>query len=152
MPMSDLREMCESLGFTEVKTYIASGNVVFSSKHSRQAVKAALESRLAAYAGKKVPVFVRTAAELEAVLHNNPFGDRDPRFTVAIMVDEKLPKDALADVAGQADDEELRIGKEEIYVYYGSGMARSKLRIPAASRGTARNMNTIRKMVELASR
>ena len=45
----------------------------------------------------------------------------------------------------------MRLGEREIYVYYGSGMARSKLRIPAAADGTTRNMNTIRKMAELAS-
>ncbi len=46
----------------------------------------------------------------------------------------------------------MSIGKQQIYVYYRSGMERSMLRIPVAQDGTARNMNTIRKMAELASR
>jgi uncharacterized protein (DUF1697 family) len=68
LPMSDLKEMCEALGFAGVRTYIASGNVVFSSRKSESAVKKALEARLEAYAGKPVGVLVRTAAEMQAVL------------------------------------------------------------------------------------
>jgi hypothetical protein len=53
--------------------------------------------------------------------------------------------------AGRADDEELRLGRREIYVRYGFGMAASKLRIPAATKGTARNMNTVAKLVAMAA-
>jgi uncharacterized protein (DUF1697 family) len=49
-------------------------------------------------------------------------------------------------------DEEIRLGAREIYVYYGSGMGKSKLKIPAAKSGTARNMNTVAKLAEMASR
>jgi uncharacterized protein (DUF1697 family) len=46
----------------------------------------------------------------------------------------------------------MRLGEREIFVHYGSGMGRSKLRIPAAKTGTARNMNTVAKLVEIASK
>lgn len=150
LPMAELRAMCAELGFSGVKTYIASGNLLFTSKASRTAVKASLEKRLADYAGKPVGVVVRTPGELESVLDNNPFANRDPKFSVAIFLDKKPPGDALENATGQLD-EEMSIGEKEIYVYYGSGMGRSKLRIPAAKHGTTRNMNTIAKMVELAS-
>ena len=68
LPMSELKAMCEALGFEGVRTYIASGNVVFTSRKSEAAVKKALEARLEAYAGKPVGVMVRTAAEMQAVL------------------------------------------------------------------------------------
>ena len=64
LPMSELKAMCEALDYEHVKTYIASGNVVFKSRKSETAVKAALEKQLEAYAGKPVGVLVRTAAEL----------------------------------------------------------------------------------------
>ena len=150
LPMAELRTLCAELGFEDIKTYIASGNLLFTSKASRAAVKTSLEQRLADYAGKSVGVIVRTPGELESVLDNNPFADKDPRFAVAIFLDGKPPADALARAAGQSD-EEMLLGHKEIYVYYGSGMARSKLRIPDAKHGTTRNMNTIAKMVELAS-
>ncbi len=49
-------------------------------------------------------------------------------------------------------NEEMRLGEREIFVHYPSGMGRSKLKIPAATYGTARNMNTIAKLAEMASR
>ncbi|MES5485498.1 DUF1697 domain-containing protein [Bradyrhizobium sp. INPA03-11B] len=150
LPMAELKAMCVDAGFADVETYIASGNVVFSSKLAAPKVKAALEQRLQTYAGKPVGVAVRSADEIAAVLKANPFPKAPPNFTVAIFLDEPPPKDALKDVKGQ-QDEQMRLGKREIYVAYGSGMGRSKLKIPAAASGTARNLNTIAKLAELAA-
>jgi len=150
LPMADLRAMCESLGFANVRTYIASGNVVFESRLAQAAVKARLERCLEAYAGKPVGVLVRTGAELAAVLAGNPFGSAPSNRTVAIFLDDAPSADTLSRVTGQ-QDEEIALGTREIFVHYGSGMARSKLKIPAASTGTARNMNTIETLVAWAS-
>jgi uncharacterized protein (DUF1697 family) len=62
----------------------------------------------------------------------------------------KLPRDALANVRHQKD-EEIVLGKREIYVYYPSGMGQSKLVIPAGAAGTARNMNTVAKLVAMTA-
>ena len=150
LPMTELKAMCVAEGFASVQTYIASGNVVFDSKLPVAKVKAALEKRLQAYAGRPVGVAIRTAEEMAAVLKANPFPKAPPNWTVAIFLDEAPPADALAAIKGR-QDEEVRLGKREIYVAYGSGMGRSKLKIPAATSGTARNINTIAKLVELAS-
>jgi uncharacterized protein (DUF1697 family) len=148
LPMTELKAMCIAAGFAKVQTYIASGNVVFATRLSAARVKAALEKRLHAYAGKPVGVIIRTAQEL-AVLKSNPFPKSPPNWTVAIFLDDATP-DALDDIRGQ-QDEKVQLGKREIFVAYGAGMGRSKLRIPAAAKGTARNINTIIKLVELAS-
>ena len=87
LPMSDLKAICEELGFTSVRTYIASGNVVFTSGRSEAQVKADLEARLAAYAGKPVGVLVRSAEELEGVLARNPFADKPGNRTVVLFED-----------------------------------------------------------------
>src|SRR5579864_7011350 len=81
LPMSELRAMCESVGFSNVRTYIASGNVVFESKLPEGSVKAKLERCLEKYAGKPVGVLVRTGAELAAVLAGNPFRSAAPNRT-----------------------------------------------------------------------
>ncbi|MEQ1511028.1 MAG: DUF1697 domain-containing protein, partial [Sphingopyxis sp.] len=60
LPMGELKAMGEACGFANVRTWIASGNVLFESMLDEAGVKAALEARLAAYAGKHVPVLVRT--------------------------------------------------------------------------------------------
>lgn len=94
-------------------------------------------------------VLVRTASEMKAVLEGNPFPNYPPNFTVAIFLDGKPPSDALDRAIGRSD-EEMRLGAREIYVHYGAGMGRSKLKIPAASQGAARNMNTVAKLVSMA--
>lgn len=150
LPMSDLKEICRRAGFDRIETYIASGNVVFASTFSPEAVKAELVTRLRCYAGKEVGVIVRTAEEMVTVLAGNPFGETDPSRSYAIFLDAPPPADTVAQVSGR-QDEEIRLGEREIYVCYPSGMGRSKLNIPAAKTGTARNMNTIAKLVEIAS-
>jgi len=142
--------MCETAGFLNVKTYIASGNVVFNSRKSAASVKAALESGLEAYAGKRVPVLVRTEAEMAQVLANNPFPDAAPNRVLATFLDQPPPSDTVENVKGRKD-EDIRLGAREIYVFYENGMGKSKLKIPAAKAGTARNMNTVAKLVELAA-
>ena len=151
LPMADLKAMCVAEGWLQVQTYIASGNVVFVSKDKPAKIKAALERRLQAYAGKPVGVVVRTAKEMAAVLAGNPFPKAAPNRTVAIFLDEPPPANALADIRGRKA-EELRLGTREIYVHYGEGMGRSKLVIPAVKFGTARNMNTVAKLAALAAK
>jgi uncharacterized protein (DUF1697 family) len=150
LPMTELKSMCDSSGFVNARTYIASGNVVFESKLTEAAVKAKLEKCLASYVGKPVEVMVRTGQEMAAVLAANPFKSRAANSTVAIFLDERPPKDALKTITGQGE-EEVALGAREIYVYYEEGMGHSKLKIPAAKRGTARNMNTVAKLAEWAS-
>jgi uncharacterized protein (DUF1697 family) len=152
LPMTELTAMCEAAGFEKVKTYIASGNVVFTSSKSEKAVKAALEAAMEKYAGKPVGVIVRTAAEMAAVRDANPFPDAPGNRVAATFLDEAPPKDALAK-ATNVDGEEMALGEREIYVRYTDhGMGNSKLKIPAAKSGTARNMNTVAKLAEMAAK
>jgi uncharacterized protein (DUF1697 family) len=150
LPMADLRSMCVEAGYARVRTYIASGNVIFESGRSEAKVVAELEKRLAAYAGKPVGVLVRSRAELADVLAANPFPEAAAARTVAIFLAKPPPADAIERAAG-ARDEEVGLGTPAIYVHYPDGIGISKLRIPAARDGTARNMRTIAKLVELAS-
>jgi uncharacterized protein (DUF1697 family) len=150
LPMADLKAICRDAGFTRIRTYIASGNVIFESPSSPRMVKAELEARLLAYAGKPVGIIMRTAAEMSAVLKANPFPNAPPNRTIAVFLDEPPPLDALAHAVGR-HDEEMRLGVREIYIHYGAGMGVSKLKIPAARTGTARNMNTVAKLAEMAS-
>ena len=150
LPMSELKQVCEELGFGTVRTYIASGNVAFTSRKSEAGVKAVLEERLEAYAGKPVGVLVRTAAEMAQVLADNPFPRAAPNRTMAVFLDRAPPPDTLARVRGQRN-EQVRLGRREIYIHYGEGMATSKLVVAAAKTGTARNMNTVAALARMAA-
>ena len=150
LPMDDLKGICKNAGFKAIRTYIASGNVVFESEKPAAQVKAALEKKLHAYAGKPVGVLVRTAAEIADVLARNPFLTAAANRTVAIFLEEPPPHEVLESISGRKD-EKLQLGKREIYVHYGDGMGTSKLKIPAARNGTARNMNTVAKLAAMAN-
>ena len=150
LPMAKLKEMCLDAGFSNVQTYIASGNVIFETKMPEAKIKAALDERLAAYFGKSTNFVVRTSEEMVAILEANPFPEAAPNRTVVIFLDQSPPKNALEEISGQVS-EELRLGAREIYVNYAEGIGDSKLKIPAAKSGTARNMNTVAKLVEIAS-
>ncbi len=150
LPMSDLKRLCEQAGFQNIRTYIASGNVVAERDGSGTQAKAALEAELTAYAGKPIGVIVRTAAEAAKVAALNPFHHRAANRTVAIFLDHAPPPEALKDIKGQAN-EEIRLSAREIYVHYPDGIGRSKLRVPAADGGTARNMNTVAKLAAMAA-
>jgi uncharacterized protein (DUF1697 family) len=152
LPMTELKVMCEQAGFEKVRTYIASGNVVFAADLSEARVKGELEARLADYAGKPVGVCVRAAKEMAKVLAANPFPDAPGNRAVAIFLDAAPPKDAAEKAVGRADDEAIALGAREIYVRYGeAGQGNSKLRIPAAKTGTARNLNTVAKLAAMAA-
>lgn len=147
--MAKLRALCEAAGFTDVRTYIASGNVVLRSASTTRQVQATLEAALAHYAGKPVGVLVRTPAEMVAILSANPFQSSAANRTVVIFLDDAPSPDALASISGCVG-EELALGKREIYVHYGDGMASSRLKIPAARAGTARNINTVTTLTRMA--
>ena len=149
LPMSELKAMCERAGFTSVRTFIASGNVVFDSDGNEASVKASLENALLDYAGKPVQVLVRSGPELAAVLANNPFPQAAPNRTIALFLDGAPPADTLATLSAK-NNEEVALGKREIYVHYGDGMGDSKLKIRAAAEGTGRNLNTIAKLAQMA--
>ena len=149
LPMAELRGICEAAGFSDVRTDIASGNVVLRGKSSEEEVKAALEPALHGYAGKPVGVLVRAPAEMAAVLAANPFPKAAGNRAVVVFLDGAPETDAL-DTVSHRVDEEIVLGKREIYIHYGEGMADSKLKIPAARPGTARNMNTVAKLVDMA--
>jgi uncharacterized protein (DUF1697 family) len=149
LAMADLKAIAEGLGFENSRTFIASGNLLFVSERKEAEVARLLEDKLGKHMGAEVPVMVRTASEMAAVAKANPFADRPPAKVAAIFFAKAPPKDFIEQVRG-ATDEQLALERREIYVHYPNGMGRSKLRLPAKAVGTARNMNTVAKLAQLA--
>ena len=148
--MTDLKALAEDLGLTDPRTYIASGNLLFASDLPEPQVKARLEKRLAEHMGASVPVMIRTAPELDWALKANPFASVAGNRVAVIFLDEPPAANSIETVVNVVD-ERIALGKREVYVAYGGqGMGQSRLRIPAASSGTARNLNTVAKLAELA--
>ncbi|MGL4405728.1 MAG: DUF1697 domain-containing protein [Notoacmeibacter sp.] len=149
LPMTQLRAMATRAGFAKVSTYIASGNVVFETDMQEAAVVAVLGAQLKTYAGKPVGVLVRTAAEMAEVLAQNPFPNDPPNRTVAIFLPTPTAPDVLDAVRNQTS-EKIGLGLREVYIAYGETMGRSRLVIPAAEGGTARNINSVAELARLA--
>jgi uncharacterized protein (DUF1697 family) len=150
LPMTELKQIAGELGLGSPRTFIASGNLVFTSDESESKVREMLEKRLADHMGKPVAVMVRTAAEMAAVVKANPFADEPGNRVIVTFLPDAPARDALDDVRN-LDDERMALGKREIYVAYGPrGLGKSKLRIPVVATGTARNMNSVAKLAEMA--
>jgi uncharacterized protein (DUF1697 family) len=147
--MTDLKRIADGAGLRNARTFIASGNLVFASDRGEVEVARLLEEALKVHMGADVPVFVRTAAEMEQVAVANPFGDEPGAKVAAIFLESPPPAQAIEETRGIAD-ERLALGLREIYVHYPGGMGTSKLRLPSKLVGTARNMNTVVKLSELA--
>jgi uncharacterized protein (DUF1697 family) len=150
LPMTELKAVCEAVGFTKVATYIASGNVVFASRLGEAAVKKRLADALEAHAGRAIGLVVRTADEMKSVLAVDPFPDGARNFTYVLFLDAPPPTDTIDRAVGRKD-EQIALGKREIYTCYPSGMGQSKLRMPAEKLGTARNMNTVATLAAMAA-
>lgn len=154
LPMADLKAMCEHIGFANVRTYIASGNVVFQSSLSAAKVKAYLEESLLDYADKPVGVLIRSAAEMVGVVDANPFPRAEKNRVIAMFVDEVLNAQAIAVVSGMTNERiAFGVGQSsgrEVYVYYADGQGQSKLKIMATRTGTGRNMNTVAVLARMA--
>ncbi len=150
LPMTTLTGICEAAGLVQVRTHIASGNVIFRSDDAADAIRSILEQRLRAHAGRHVGVLVRTASEIADTLADNPFKDEPGNRVVALFLDGPLPCHPLDGVTG-AKDERIRMGRRELFVFYPSGMATTRLRIPGEKTGTARNMNTVARLAEMVS-
>lgn len=151
LAMADLKAVCDELGFAGAKTFIQSGNVVFRSDLPEPAVQAKLEQALAAKMGKAPGVLLRSRRQLDDIAARaERFLDAKPNLLLITFLPEPPPADAL-DKLVAPDGEEVRIDGREIYIHYPNGSGRSKLKLPALRPGTARNLNTIRKLAEMAA-
>ena len=150
LPMKDLAGLCTKLRLENVRTYIQSGNVVFTSRLSRNRVRESLEAALAAHMGKKIDVVLRDAAELRQVLIANPFPDAHPSRVAVAFCSAPVQK-KLFDAVVIPGNEQIVVGDQEFYVHYPDGMGRSKLKFPKIEGvATVRNINTVAKLVAMA--
>ncbi|HVG22915.1 MAG TPA: DUF1697 domain-containing protein [Thermoanaerobaculia bacterium] len=142
--MDELRATFERLGYTNVRTVLQSGNVLFDAK----AKPRDLESHLG------TPVILRTAAELAMVMAKNPFpkeAEADPSRLHVVFLDAPLPSDEVLRKTATPAEKFVVKGKE-IYIHFGDGAGRSKLATILTEKKlgvlcTARNWNTVGKLV-----
>ena len=158
--MSDLREMLERLGFDEPRTLLLSGNIVFKSDSNSSAkLEQQLERASTNHLHVTTDYFLRSAREWQEIVENNPFtkeAKADPaRVIMMCLRDAPLPEQVKALQASIVGREVVKAHGRHAYLIYPDGQGRSKLTIQKiekalATRGTARNWNTVLKLAELA--
>ncbi len=156
--MPALREALADAGFDEVATYIQSGNLVFDSGKSATGLRIEMEKLIEDRFGFAVPVLLRSAKQLDAVIASNPFPEpSDPRLLHVVFLEKAANPNAVKKLADSAtgSDEVKSVGKE-LYLNTPDGFGRSPLaaamaKDPSGLTGTARNWRTVLKLAEMAS-
>ncbi len=158
--MEDLRSLYESLGLKNVVTYIQSGNVIFESPTAKTTtLKEKIEKNIEARYHFNVPVEIRTAREIEDILHNSPFGhiDIDKEGTTFLVTFLSSIPSATLVLGIQAllqASEKLAVRGQEVYLHCPNGYGKSKLtnnflEQKLKVKATTLNWKTVSKLYEL---
>ncbi|ANT59437.1 hypothetical protein AYJ57_03095 [Salipiger sp. CCB-MM3] len=157
LPMAKLRALCEGLGWQEVQSHLASGNLLFDAEDAPEALAAALQ-RVLSGLGLDVPVLVLPPERLRAALERCPFAPDEPKrvhvgflFAPASLTPASLDRALFERFAAPGD--EIAEGEGMIWLHTPGGFGRSKLapRLEAIAGAplTARNLSSLAKLVEM---
>jgi uncharacterized protein (DUF1697 family) len=155
--MPELRATAEDLGYTDVATYINSGNLIISSPKKAATVEREISDAIKKTFGRPIDVTVRTPAQLEKILAENPYPDGNPSQVTVAFLTKTPAADAKEKVAAVAKDyEPFTFSGQQVYVNYSKGIGRSKLAekfsdIVGVS-STVRNIRTVEKVLALCGR
>lgn len=152
--MPELREHLTDEGYGDVRTIVASGNVVLESPKKPAQLERDLRTTIAKRFDVDTPVIVRTAKQIAAVVEGNPWPDAGGKELHVLFLSERCPAPAKRELeALDLEPERLAVSGREIYAWYVNGMQNSALgkalekHLPRA--GTDRNWNTVLKLREL---
>ncbi len=154
LKMADLRAAVESLGHTDVETYLQSGNVVFTTSRSESRLAETIRQRIRQTCGIDVPVLTRTGVEMSAIVAANPYQRDDPTKVVVTFgpTDGVLPDLDLDLFAPEG----LIVHGREVYLDLPFGQGRSRLAAALAKfddgLSTSRNWRTVLALAERCQR
>jgi uncharacterized protein (DUF1697 family) len=156
--MAALREALTSLGYRDVTTHLQSGNVLLTSDTPPEQLQRDLERQIVEHLSVDPQVLVRTRDELADIIRRDPFGDvaADPkRYQVSFLSGEPSADVVRELAAGDVSPERVVVSGREIYAWHPDGVQRSQLAGLLTDRrlgvtATARNWNTVTKLLELA--
>jgi uncharacterized protein (DUF1697 family) len=154
--MPRLRGLTEGLGYTDVMTYINSGNLILTGTDPAATIEQRLAKAIADELGLKIDVAVRTPERLATIVAENPFPDGDPSYVTIAFLTKAAPAEAKRRMAEVATENEPYVfSGQEVYVHYTQGQGRSKLSARFSDiigvSATVRTIRTVTKVLELAS-
>jgi uncharacterized protein (DUF1697 family) len=158
LPMAELRAVAAELGATDVATYIASGNLIADVRGDPSTFDRALEKAIEERFGFFREVISRTPAQTRAALDAHPFEVVERKYSYVSF----LTGAPTADAIGRAQtyetfDDRWQVIGTEMHIRYADGAGRPQMNSDAIGRalgvaGTARNLNTVTKLIEMADR
>ncbi|QMV43285.1 DUF1697 domain-containing protein [Cohnella cholangitidis] len=159
VPMAELRSAYEALGLNRVQTYIQSGNVLFESEESADALRPKLEQAIVDKFGIEATVAIRSAREWERIIADCPYG-KEPllegeNIQVTVLTEPPAPKALEAMEGSKGGIDEFYVRGLEIYSLFRQSILDSKLAkslVKLGTTATSRNMNTMNKLAELAKK
>ena len=158
LPMAELRALCATLGWTDVATYIQSGNVMFGASGKARDIEQALERAIAKDYGYAAAVMVRTAAQWAQYPAGNPFpkAAKDEPNRLMLLVSKRPPNAGAEDViqARATACEQVRRAGDALWIHFPQGSGTSKLTPSLIDRAigspaTSRNHRTVTVLKEM---
>jgi len=160
--MEALREICASLNLQNARTYVQSGNLLFqTTEKDLKTISERIATSIEESHGFRPSVICLTSTALRDTAARNPFAGRqglDPgKLAVCFLAEKPSPESRATLSQFKTETEELRIGEQELFIYFENGMGKTKLSMPAVERAvktamTARNWNTVENLIEMANR
>ena len=155
LPMVDLRELLNELGFQNVKTYIQSGNIILTSDESKTIACKKIKDGIFDEFGYDVPVIIRTVSEWKKAIENYPFSVEDEKIVAFAFLNKKVVT-SIIEVKNIGEDT-YKIVEDIVYLYCPSGFGKTKLTNNTIEKklnviATTRNLRTTRKLLELVEK
>ncbi|MFY0630110.1 MAG: DUF1697 domain-containing protein [Flavobacteriaceae bacterium] len=154
LPMQELRDLLNDLGYQNVQTYIQSGNVILDADETKTVVCQKIKEGIVDTFGYDVPVLARTISEWENVIAKYPFPTENPKIVAFVFLNQKTNETKIE--AKGINDDEYQIDNDMVYIYCPTGFANTKLSNNLFERklkvtATTRNYNTTIKLLALAT-
>jgi uncharacterized protein (DUF1697 family) len=152
LPMKELREMLEKLNFTNVSTYIQSGNIILQSEATKEEVSKNIHEAIQSEFGYDIPVIIRTPNQWKKVIENYPFSKENEKIVAFSFLNNSVQEKEI-EVKGINDDQ-YKIDNDIVYLYCPSGFGKTKLTNNILEKklnvvATTRNLKTTLKLWEL---
>lgn len=154
LPMADLRELLNGLGFQNVRTYIQSGNILLSSEESKSVICKKIKEGILAKFGYDIPVLIRTPKEWRVAIDSCPFSVENEKI-VAFSFLSKTTDQTEIEIKGINEDQ-YKIDNDVVYLYCPSTFAKTKLTNNTIEKklnviATTRNYKTTIKLLEMVT-
>lgn len=157
LPMTEFRALLTGLGGERVRTYIQSGNAVLGVPGDAAAFDRAVERALTDRYGYQREVISRSPEELEAALKAHPFEVNDAKYSYIVPLTARPTEEAVLKAREvQTGDDRWELVGNDVHIRYATGAGRAELDMNKVLKrlgvqGTARNLNTMQALIEMAS-